>query len=332
MATDYYDTLGLKKGASEDEIRTAYRTMARKYHPDLNQGDEVAKKKFQEVQQAFDVLSDPKKREMYERFGPGFESMSGGPGAGPHAWPGAGGYGSGGGTVDFDLNDLFGGGAGAGGFGGGGGGGFADLFKQFSKGQSGGAGTAGARGPRQSPQRGQDIEHQITVPFATAIKGGEAEIGIQRADGKSETIKVKIPAGMENGKKIRLRGQGNPSQGGGADGDLLLTVNAAAHPYYKRRGMHLDLIAPITLAEAAAGAKIDIPTPKGTVSLTVPAGTSSGKRLRVKGHGVQKPGAEGDLFVELQLLLPEDLSEAEQQQLAEITGSRPANPRGDIRW
>lgn len=326
MATDYYNTLGLKKGASEDEIRTAYRSMARKYHPDLNQGDEVAKKKFQEVQQAFDVLSDPKKREMYERFGPGFESMSGGPGAGPQGWPGAGGPG---GNVDFDLNDLFGGGAGAGGFGGGAGGGFADIFKQFSKGQQGPGGRTAGRRP---PQRGEDIEHQITVPFATVIKGGEAEIGIQRADGKSETIKVKIPAGVENGKKIRLRGQGNSSPGGGADGDLLLSVNAAAHPYYKRRGLHLDLTAPITLAEAATGAKIDIPTPKGTVTLTVPAGTSSGKRLRVKGHGVQKSGAEGDLFVELQIVLPEDLSEEEQKTIAELVVGRPANPRGDIRW
>lgn len=322
MAKDYYETLGVKRSASSDELSKAYRELARKYHPDLNPKDAAAKEKFQEVQRAFDVLSDPKKREQYDRFGPNFESMGGGPGGpggGRQGWPG-GGYR--GGAEEVDLNDLFGG-AGAGG------GGFADLFKHFGGGMGGGA----AGGPRTAPRKGADLEHEITVPFSSAVKGGEAALSVRRANGKTETISVKIPAGIEDGKKIRLRGQGEPSPGGGPDGDILLTIHVASHPEFTRRGTRLDVVTPITLAEAVQGAKIDVPTPHGAVSVSVPAGTSSGKKLRLKGQGVRPEGKPpGDLYVELQIALPEGLTEEERGQIAEIAERHPQNPRANLRW
>ncbi|MEM6330010.1 MAG: J domain-containing protein, partial [Planctomycetota bacterium] len=168
---------------------------------------------------------------------------------------------------------------------------------------------------------------------ATAISGGEAAITAPRAAAAPETITVKIPAGIEDGKKIRLRGQGEPGPGGAPSGDLLLTIRVAPHPCFTRRGTRLDITAPITLAEAAAGAKIDVPTPGGPVTLTVPPGVSSGKRLRLKGRGVAAEGKPpGDLFVELQIVLPDDLTDDEREQIAQITAGRPAAPRGDLRW
>ena len=315
MAQDYYQTLGLQRGASADEISKAYREMARKHHPDLNPDDEAAKQKFQDVQLAFEVLGDQKKREMYDRYGPGFENMSGGPGGagGPGGWPG-GGPAAGGQPFDFDLSDLFGGGGAAGG------GGFADLFKQ--------------RGRAAKASRGADLAHEITIPFATAISGGEAAINIRRADGADEQITVKIPAGIESGKKIRLRGQGQPKSPREARMATCCSPSTwrptLASPVVARDS---DVTAPITLSEAMLGCKIDVPTPTGTVTVSVPPGTSSGKRLRVKGHGVQPAGkSAGDLYVELQIVLPETMPESERQQIAEIIGPQPEHPRALLRW
>ena len=322
MADDYYNVLGVSRGASEDEIRKAYRELARQHHPDVNPDNPAAKEKFQQVQQAFEVLNDPKKREQYDRFGPGFESMGGG-GPWQGGGPGGGGFPGGGANVEFDINDLFGGGGASAGAGGG----FADLFKQF--------GGAGARrgGPKAPPARGDDVEHQITVPFATSITGGEAAISLSRSDGKQDTLTVKIPAGIQDGKKIRLRGQGNPSPRGGEAGDLLLTVNVATHPVFRRSGRRLEVTAPITLAEAAEGAKIDLPTPKGVITLTVPPGASSGLRLRVKGHGVDPNGENpGDLYAEIQIVLPENLSDEDKGLLAGVSEKYNQMPRSELRW
>jgi DnaJ-class molecular chaperone len=322
MADDYYKTLGLKRTASDDEIQKAYRQLARKYHPDMNPDDDTAKKKFQEVQAAFDVLHDEKKRAMYDRYGSNFESVGGGhgprPSGGTHAWSGPGD----GQQFEFDLGDLFG----EHGPAVGGGGSFADLFKQFNR-----RGEAGRAAPQA--QRGNDIEHEITVPFNTAVAGGEAAISVQRQTGKIDTINIKIPAGIEDGKKIRVRGQGEPGFNGAPAGDILITVRSSPHPYFQRRGRRLDVRVPITLAEAVEGAKIDVPTPRGTISVTVPAGTSSGKKLRIKGHGVApNTGEPGDLFAEIQIVLPEQLSDEERGQLAAISANHPQNPRADLRW
>jgi DnaJ-class molecular chaperone len=320
MANDYYSTLGVSRSASSEEIQKAYRKLARKYHPDMNPDDANAKKKFQEVQSAFEVLSDPDKRKRYDQFGSDFESA----GAGGH--PGGWRYttSSGPQTYPFDvndLNDLFGsGGAGTEG------GGFADLFKQFSRGR-------GGRRGQQAAARGNDLKHELTIPFATAVLGGEAALTVQRHDGEVESIRVKIPAGIDDGKKIRLRGQGEPGAGGAPAGDILLTIRVSPHPYFRRTGNRLDVRVPVTLAEAAQGATIDVPTPHGTVSVKVPPNSSSGRKLRIKGQGV-KPANQpaGDLFAEIQIELPEKLTEEERQQLAEISNRYPHWPRTELRW
>ncbi len=314
MAEDYYATLGISRDASSAEIQKAYRELARKYHPDLNPEDSSSKSKFQAVQTAFDVLNDPQKRQMYDRYGSGFESH--GP-AGPQGWPrAAAGQGP---QVDINLEDLFGGG--------GEGGGFADLFKNL--------GQRGSRRPARHapPTRGSNLEQELTVPFTTAVLGGEAQIAVRRSDGQVENIQVKIPAGIESGKKIRLRGQGNPSPTGGPPGDILIQVRVAAHPHFRRQGKRLDVRVPITLAEALTGAKIDVPTPRGTIALTVPPGTSSGRKLRVKGHGVKQSGSvAGDLFAELMIVLPPDLATADREQIATLCEKYTEAPRADLRW
>ncbi len=316
METDPYQTLGVDRGASQEEISKAYRELARKYHPDLNPDDESAKKHFQAVQSAFDVLGDEKKRKMYDRYGAGYESMGSGTGPRPQGWP-AGESGN----VEFDLNDLFGGGGADGGAGG-----FADLFKHFSRG-----GTQAPSRPRE--QRGADLEYELTVPFATAVNGGKASVSLRRASGKNETISVKIPAGIEDGKKIRLRGQGEQSPTGGPAGDILITVRVAPHPCFTRSGKRLDVTVPVTLAEAVEGAKIDVPTPHGTVSVAIPPNTSSGKKLRLRGQGVKPASGEpGDLYADIQIVLPSGLNDEQRAQLVELAKSDTRDPRGQLQW
>lgn len=324
MAEDYYKTLGVRRDASQDEIQKAYRNLARKYHPDVNPSPD-AKKKFQEVQAAFDVLNDRQKREMYDRYGSSFETMGGrGPQAGGPQWqtysPG-GQPGQGFEDVDFSqfFGERFGGDAGID---------LGEILGQFRRG--GGARTRGGASRRQ---RGADLEHELEIPFTMSITGGEAQISVQRAGGKVENISVKIPPGIENGKKIRLRGQGEPTGEGGTPGDILLTIRVASHPHFQRRGNDLFVKVPVTLGEAALGSKIDVPTPQGTVTLQVPPGTSSGKKLRVKGRGVSpKSGPPGDLFAELQITLPKQLDEEARQMIRKLEEQAPQNVRANLRW
>jgi DnaJ-class molecular chaperone len=228
------------------------------------------------------------------------------------------------GNVARTFGDRFGGGEG-------GGGGFADFFSQFR----GGAGGGSKRGRRaqSAPVRGSDAHHELEIPFATAVQGGTVELVIQHESGNTETLSVKIPVGIADGGKIRLRGQGGESPMGGEPGDLLITVHVAPHPNFTRSGNDLTVRLPVTLAEAALGAKVDVPTPKGTITLTIPAGTSSGKKLRVKGHGVTpKSGTPGDLFAEVQIVLPDKLNEPTLQAIREHEQNRPPSPRADLRW
>jgi DnaJ-class molecular chaperone len=317
MATDHYATLGVSRNASQEDIQKAYRKMARKYHPDMNPDDANAKKKFQEVQAAYEVLSDAEKRKRYDQFGSDFEAAGA---SGPRNWRYT--TTTGPQTFPFDLDELFGGEQRPDV----GGGGFADLFKQFSRGRSGRRETRAARGG--------DLRHELTIPFATAVVGGEAALTIRRGSGEVETIRVKIPAGIDDGKKIRLRGQGEVAAATDAPpGDILLTIHVSPHPYFRRTGNRLDVRVPVTLAEAALGAKIDVPTPQGTISLTVPPNTSSGKRLRIKGHGIRAANQPpGDLFAEIQIVLPDHLTTDERQQLADISNRYPHWPRAELRW
>ncbi len=321
MAEDYYATLEVKRDASEQDIQKAYRELARKYHPDLNPDDKQANKKFQKVQAAFDILNSPEKRKQYDQFGHGFESIGrGAPGAGqPYTWSSGGGPGAGG----FSYEDLFGGTPSGGDpFGGG----LGDIFRQFRRGSA--EPTA-----QPAPAKGANLEHQLTVPFTTAIVGGEAQIRVRRQSGKVEDIRVKIPPGIEDGQKIRLRGQGEPGPSGTPAGDILITVSSAAHPYFQRRGKRLEVKVPVTLGEAASGAKVDIPTPSGTITLSIPPGTSSGTKLRIKGHGVQPAqGEPGDLFAEIQIVMPEKLDKADRQTLADLASKYKRDPRAELQW
>jgi len=329
MSEDYYKTLELNRDASQADVQKAYRDLARKYHPDLNPDDKSAKQKFQKVQAAFDVLNDPSKRELYDRYGSSFEQM--GAGGGPRGpSPGGGWTHTGSTPEDFDFSQFFGERFGGGSAGGGDpNGGFADIFSQFRR--AGARGESGAR--RRTRAAGSDVRSEVHIPFQTAIIGGTVDLQLHRPDGKVETIAVKIPAGIESGKSIRLRGQGEPSPEGGAPGDLLIKVHVAEHPHFHRKGKNLYVKLPVTLAEAAVGAKVDVPTPRGTVSLRVPASTSSGTRLRVKGQGIATSGEPaGDLFAEIQIVLPKALDDEERGWLEKFGQRHPDEPRKDLRW
>ena len=317
MTQDYYQILGVPRTASQPEIQKAYRKLARKLHPDMNPDDKTAKDKFKRLQEAYDVLNDPQKREMYDRYGSAFESVGGG-GAGPQ-WESFRGGPQGGQEIDF--SQLFGQGGQGSGFGG-----FEEVFRQF---------TGGPRpGRRPSPRtRGADIAHELHIPFKTAITGGRADLSVRRADGRIETISVTIPAGIEDGKKLNLRGQGEPSPSRGVAGDLLITIRVDEHPYFRRRGEDLEVAVPVTLAEAALGAKIDVPTPQGEVSLKIPPGTSSGKRLRLKKLGVSDgKGGHGDLYAEIRIVIPDTLDEESEELVRQFDKRRRLQPRADLKW
>ena len=306
---DYYKVLGVSKNATQDEIQKAYRDLARKYHPDLNPDNvEEAKKKFQEVQEAFETLKDPEKRKMYDENGEAYKQFAGGRGG----FGGFGGFGSNGG---FSA-----GGAGVN---------MEDILRQFGFGGGMGGGAAGgAGGPfggfgrrtrrQNAPAQGADTTANVTIPFRTSIIGGTVSIAARDPNsGKTKNLDVKIPAGVESGKKIRLRGMGDPGTYGGPAGDLLLTVNVTPNSNYRREGKDLFVTLPVTILEAAMGAKIDVPTPYGLVSLTVPPNVTTGTKSRLKGFGVRTgKGFDGDLYVVFELQAPKKWRKEDLEKLA----------------
>ncbi len=331
MADDYYKVLEVSRSASTDEIQKAYRKLARKYHPDLHADKDEkeknrAKQNFQKVQQAYDVLSDSEKRQKYDQFGEGFEQMGGG--GNPFGRGGAGGGAGGpGGMGDFDFSQIFGG-AGRG-RGGGGGGGFEDILRQMG---SGGAGARRGAPPQpQATEIGKDFEQEITIPFAVAVLGGKHQVRLARNSGKVDSIDVTIPIGIEQLQKIRLRGQGHPGAGG-SRGDLIIKVKIAAHPNYSRSGLNLSVSVPITLIEAAEGAKIELPTPHGRVSLSVPAGSSSGKSLRLKGMGIRGKKRSGDLIATLQLVVPDEVQPEDVETIKSLSEPWNNPMRDELTW
>jgi len=372
---DYYELLGVPRKASAKDIRASFRKLARKYHPDLNPGDKSAEEKFKQVQEAYDVLSDSKKRQMYDQYGFYSDNIPGGAPGPAHA--------GGEPDINFDFGGFdFGGEPGAPT-----GGGFRDLFSQFF---SGGRGRAGME-PEHEP--GGDLEYQIEIDFWDAVRGavkklsitrldtcetchGTGAIGspqtcptchgtgsIQQAAGKmrfnvpctrcggtgklrtmcktcsgegrvrrTETIDVRIPAGVANGGRVRVPGKGNAGTMGAPAGDLYLRVMVRPHDFFERRGNDLYTKIPVTVSEATLGAKIEVPTIDGRSLVRIPPGTNSGKTLRLKEKGVPsaRDGARGDQYVEIQVVVPQPTDERVRNLMKELESLAPGDPRKDL--
>lgn len=307
---DYYEVLGVARDASADAVKKAYRKMARKYHPDVNPGDKTAEKNFKEVQQAYDVLSDQEKRALYDRYGAaGFEGMAAaGPRASGTEWSSQFGHP---GAETFDFSEIFGQGAG--------GGGGAGIFEGlFGRGR-------GARAPRA----GQDVEAHLTIPFLTAVQGGETTVELQRGDGKRESLVVKIPPGVDSGSKLRLKGRGEPGPKGVPAGDLTIMLSVTPHPYFQRDGRDLLVEVPLSVSEALLGASVEVPSLNGNKTMKIPPGASSGQKLRLRGQGVPASGGkpEGDLFVVVKIAVPKNLDDESRDLIAKFAERNPQRPR-----
>jgi molecular chaperone DnaJ len=313
---DFYKVLGVAKGVSDAELKKTYRKLARQYHPDSNAGDAKAEARFKEISEAYSVLSDPEQRAEYDQvraMGSGARFTAGGNGQ------------------QGGFEDVFGGLFNQGGGGrraGAGSAGFEDLLGgMFGNGGGFGQSTGGFRG-YGGPTRGQDLTASTTLDFISAIQGDT--VTLQPQGGKS--IKVKIPAGVADGQKIRLKGKGNPSPDGGETGDLVLTVTVRKHPVFERDGLNLRVDVPVTFVEATLGATVEVPTLGGDpVRLRVAAGTPSGRVLRVKGRGVTTNKGTGDLLATVQVAVPSHLSDAAKKHLEAFAAEMPAeNPRADL--
>ncbi len=379
---DYYEILGLKRDAKPDEIKKAYRRMARKFHPDVNPGDKSAEDRFKKMSEAHDVLSDPKKRSVYDRFGQYSDNLADAAARG--ASPGGSGAGRAAPGFDFSGFDW----STATSPGGGSSSSFKDNFSELF---GSGAGKE-KEPPRPQPQRGADIEMPLAVSFAEAIKGltanitvnrseqcprcnGAGDIGgpvmvcstckgqgqVQKAGGrlrfsqecadcggtgrrrspcslckgkgtvpKTENVKVRIPAGVETGSRVRIPGKGEGGRLGAPPGDLHIITNVGTHKYFTRKGDNIYATVPITVPEAALGAKIEVPTVEGKAQLRIPPGTQSGQKFRLPRRGapsLRNPGAHGDQFVEVMVTLPKVISEETKELLRQYSKMNSENPR-----
>ena len=323
MKQDYYEVLGIGKQADEKEIKRAYRKLAKKYHPDMNPGDKVAEQKFKEVTEAYNVLSDKEKKKLYDQFGfaafdeagnaradagSGFYGGAGGQGFGGQGGFRSGSFhtGDGSGYQEFhyeggDMGDMFG-----------------DIFGNMFHG-----GFGGQKGYRQQASyRGEDLHADITVGFDEAAFGCDKMIHIQAADGTGvQSLSVHIPAGIDDGKSVRLRGKGHPGFGGGENGDLLLKVHITPRAGYERKGMDVYTTADIPFTTAVFGGEASFPTLYGNVVCKVPAGTQSGKKIRLRGKGIvsmKNPNVHGDQYVTIQIQVPTTLTAEQRQKLHEF--------------
>ncbi|MDQ2920240.1 MAG: molecular chaperone DnaJ [Acidobacteriota bacterium] len=381
---DYYEVLGIKRDAKPEEIKKAYRRLARKYHPDVNPGDKASEERFKLTTEAHDVLSDPKKRKVYDRFGQYSDNLADAAARGPGPTTGRTAPGFDFSGFDWSTTTT------PGGAGGGSGTSFRDIFADLF-----GGAAKEQEPPRPQPKKGDDIEMPLALSFEEAINGlttnltvnrseqcsrcnGAGDIGgpvmvcatckgsgqVQRAGGrlrfaqechdcggtgrrrspcslcngkgtipKKETVKVRIPAGVETGSRVRIPGKGEGGRLGAPPGDLHIITNVGTHKYFTRKGDNIYVTVPITVPEAALGAKIEVPTVEGKAQLRIPPGTQSGQKFRLRQRGapsLRKPGAKGDQFVEVQVTLPKVISEETKELLRQYSKMNSENPRVEM--
>ena len=308
-ARDFYEVLGVPRAASPDEIQRAYRKLARKHHPDVSK-DPDSEENFKQVSEAYDVLSDPETRKRYDAFGPDFRRV--GEDVDPEAFSRArrgrtrAGRGAGAGqgfAADIDLDDLF-----------------SSVFGGARTGDGGGAGPWG-------PVPGADQETELEVSVDEAYRGGRRSVTIQGPD-RTRTLQVSIPAGVTDGQRIRLAGQGGHGTNGAPPGDLYLIARIASDPRYRVHGRDVSVDLPLAPWEAALGTTVALQTPDGEAKVKVPAGTSSGRRLRLRHRGLPNPrGSAGHLFAEARVMVPGDLSNEEQRLFSELAATSDFDPR-----
>lgn len=318
---DFYDVLGVPRTATVDEIKKAYKKLARKYHPDLNPGNKQAEDKFKAISEAYSVLSDEKKRAAYDRFGnaEGMPNVDWGTGGGPTGgipWEEI--------LRNFDARQggrRGGAGAGPGGVGGGAFG-FEDIFGDLFGG--------GRRGGRARGAPGADVEVAVEIPFLLAVQGGARDISVD-VGGRVENVHLKVPAGMKDGARIRIPGRGGPGQHGGPAGDLMIVARVLPHPVLTRDGDDLHIDVPVTVGEAALGASIEVPTLKGTRKLKIPAGTQGGQKVRIAGEGVpRREGGAGDYYVHIQIAIPKDLDASAKELVERLEEKTKSDPRAGL--
>ncbi|MBS3735074.1 MAG: DnaJ domain-containing protein [Phycisphaerae bacterium] len=314
---DYYDILGVQRDATQDKIKSAYRALARKYHPDVNKASD-ATEKFREATEAYEVLSDPDKRKAYDQFGhagvSGGAPRAGAPGGG-RTW----GYSPGGRGVRFE--DVFGGGESA----------FMGMGLDEILEQLGGMGRRRRSGGRAATRRGADLQYDLTLDFMAAVRGTTTSVRL-RHNGQSQTVSVKIPPGVREGSKIRLRGKGRSGPGG--SGDLYIVTHIRPHPYFRRDANDIIVEVPISITEAALGAKVDVPTIDGMTQVTVPPGSASSRKLRLRGRGVAPVGGgkRGDQYVVLKIVPPETVSDEGRALLEQFDDVETFEPRANVPW
>jgi len=306
---DPYEILGVPRNASQEEIKRAYRRLAKELHPDRNPGNKTAEKKFKEVQAAYEVLGDPQRRAQFDRFGaggptPDFQSWATG-GVSPFE------------SVSFDFGSL---------------GDLSSIFEQFFR-RPRGRGPAG-RSAQRPTRRGADIEHTIELSFEEAARGTSRQINLSPSGGsaRAERIEFRIPAGVTDGQRIRVKGKGQ--EGPGGRGDLMIRCRVRPHPFFRRERNDILLDLPLSVTEAVRGAKIDIPTLDGITRVTVPPGTSGGIKLRLRGKGIhdQRSAATGDMYVVTRVIVPKEISSRARELVDELAKELNQHPRAELSW
>lgn len=306
---DYYKLLGVGRDAKAEDISKAYKKLARKYHPDLNPGNKEAEEKFKEINEAYEVLKDPEKRKLYDQLGPDWQN----------AQQFQNGQGFGGGNFSFNGQDM-------------GGADFSDFFESLF-GQTGArSGRGGQFGPdpfggfSSRPRRGRDVEAELPLSLEEVLRGGKRSVTLQMPKGP-KTLEVNVPSGIRDGAKLRLSGQGDAAPGGGNPGDLFLRIRYEPHPRFKVDGDNIHCDVAVAPWEAVLGAKVPVPTLEGEVELNIPAGSSSGRKFRLRGKGLGAPSKRGDLLVRVMIRVPAELKPEQKELWEKLAATSTFNAR-----